>query len=395
MSRPTSNKLSNLLEQIEQAKLEWEATVDSLAQLVCLLDRNGFILRANRTVERWELKPVTKVAGLSIHELLHGKCPHTSCYWEPFWKRAWNNLLNNEITDFEFKDSILNRHIRIQLQPVKVVGSTNSEQKLSETALAGVSFASLVIDDITDQKQVEEAMIRTQKLESLGIMAGGIAHDFNNLLTGILTECTLALMKLPENVPARSNIEKAMQTGERAADVTRQLLAYSGRGNFQLELINLNTLIRDNMAFLTVSVSSNVELEAVLGDNILPVRADAGQIQQIILNLILNASEAYNERPGMVEIKTDMVTIETSFESRYGQTLPAGEYVCLKVTDFGMGIAEQILPQVFDPFFTTKFTGRGLGLAAVLGIVRAHHGDIQVKSNKEEGTVFSVIFPVA
>jgi signal transduction histidine kinase len=395
IKKSKKNQLSLLLEQVEQAKLEWEATVDSLAQLICLLDRNGYILRANRTVERWELEQVRRVSGLTIHQLIHGECPHSACYWEPFWERAWKHLLQNGMTEFEFKDSILNRHIRIQLRPVNVSGNDTAQQwKAPDDVKAGASFASLVIDDITEQKQVEEAMFRTQKLESLGIMAGGVAHDFNNLLTGILTECELALMKLPDNVSARSNIEKAMQAGERAADVTRQLLAYSGKGNFQIDLINLNDLILENMSFLTVSVSPTIELEADLDTDIKAIQADAGQIQQIVMNLILNASEAYEGKPGTVEISTSSIHLDTRYETRYGQKLSTGEYVCLKVTDHGKGIAEQILAQVFDPFFTTKFTGRGLGLAAVLGIVRAHRGDIQVSSSKGQGTVFTVYLPV-
>jgi signal transduction histidine kinase len=388
------SQLSLLLEQVEQAKLEWEGTVDSLAQLICLLDRNGLIVRANRTVERWELEQVTRVAGLTIHQLLHGECPHIACYWEPFWERAWSHLLQNDITEFEFKDSLLNRHIRIQLRPVSAFEGGAVQGNATENTKAGASFASLVIDDITEQKEVEEAMFRTQKLESLGIMAGGVAHDFNNLLTGILNECELALMKLPEDAAARSNIEKAMQAGERAADVTRQLLAYSGKGNFQIDRINLNQLILDNMSFLAVSVSPTTELEADLEPDIKSIRADAGQIQQIVMNLILNASEAYDGKPGTVRISTNTTILDADYETRYGQKLPAGEYICLKVTDLGKGIAEQILSQVFDPFFTTKFTGRGLGLAAVLGIVRAHRGDIQVHSSKGRGTIFTVYLPV-
>jgi signal transduction histidine kinase len=214
------------------------------------------------------------------------------------------------------------------------------------------------------------------------------------LLTGILNECELALMKLPEDAAARSNIEKAMQAGERAADVTRQLLAYSGKGNFQIDRINLNQLILDNMSFLAVSVSPTTELEADLEPDIKSIRADAGQIQQIVMNLILNASEAYDGKPGTVRISTNTTILDADYETRYGQKLPAGEYICLKVTDLGKGIAEQILSQVFDPFFTTKFTGRGLGLAAVLGIVRAHRGDIQVHSSKGRGTIFTVYLPV-
>jgi signal transduction histidine kinase len=388
------NQLSLLLEQIEQAKLEWEAAVDSLAQLICLLDRDGLILRANRTVERWDLERVTEVQGLTMHQLLHDQCPHTACYWEPFWERAWNNLLQNQITDLEFRDTVLNRHIRIQLRPVNVYEENNFHRKVSENVKPGTSFASLVIDDISEQKLVEEAMLRTQKLESMGIMAGGVAHDFNNLLTGILTECTLALMKLPENTSARGNIEKAMQAGERAADVTRQLLAYSGKGHFRTNLVNLNDLIRENMSFLNAAIDPNVEIEANLEPDIKPIQADAGQIQQIVMNLILNASESYEGNPGVVTISTNTEILNAHYETRYGQKLPPGEYICLKVSDFGRGIKEHILSQIFDPFFTTKFTGRGLGLAAVLGIVRAHRGDIQVISNQKAGTVFKVYLPV-
>jgi signal transduction histidine kinase len=148
------------------------------------------------------------------------------------------------------------------------------------------------------------------------------------------------------------------------------------------------------MSFLTASIAPKVELAADLEPDMKLIQADAGQIQQVVMNLILNASEAYDGNPGIVTVSTTTEELDANYETRYGQKLPTGEYICLKVSDFGKGIKEHILAQVFDPFFTTKFTGRGLGLAAVLGIVRAHRGDIQVSSNTGEGTVFKVYFPV-
>lgn len=254
------------------------------------------------------------------------------------------------------------------------------------------------ISDITDRRQAEEALRQAQKMESLGILAGGIAHDFNNLLVAILGQTSLALSHLPANpLAARESVEKAVKAAERAADLTRQLLAYSGRGQFAIRALQLNDLIRENLELFEVSLPKTVQLHTSLAADLPLIEADAGQMQQIIMNLILNAAEAIGQRPGAITVQTGVQAVDETHTYLWQYThepLSPGSYVLLQVEDDGSGMDDATLTSIFDPFFTTKFTGRGLGLAAVLGIVRGHHGGLHVSSEAGRGTSFQLIFPI-
>ncbi len=253
-----------------------------------------------------------------------------------------------------------------------------------------------VCRDITEHKHSEEALRRTQKLESLGLLAGGVAHDFNNLLVAILGQTSLGLTRLPPESPARANLEKAVRAAERAADLTRQMLAYSGRGHFQVTSVDLNALILDNLHLFEVAVPKNVHLRSQLEPSLPWIDADVGQIQQVVMNLITNAAEAIGERPGTVTVTTGSRTVgarDTGLWRHTGEPMAPGTYVALEVQDDGAGMTATVRERIFDPFFTTKFTGRGLGLAAVLGIVRGHKGGLQVESEPGYGTLFRLVFP--
>lgn len=260
-----------------------------------------------------------------------------------------------------------------------------------ETAVLGVSV------DITQRKQAEEALRQAQKLESLGILAGGVAHDFNNLLVAILGQTSLALVRLSKEDPAYQAIEKATRAAERAAELTRQLLAYSGRGHFEIQLLNLNLLIQENLHLFEVAVPKNIYLQSQLTIPLPLIEADAGQMQQIIMNLILNGAEAIGDIAGTVMVTTDIQEVHASDKQLWqytGEPLASGSYVSLEVHDSGYGMDEATVARIFDPFFSTKKAGRGLGLAAVLGIVRGHHGGICVYSEVGKGTTFKVLFPI-
>jgi CheY-like chemotaxis protein len=192
-------------------------------------------------------------------------------------------------------------------------------------------------------------------------------------------------------------VEKVVTAAERAADLTRQLLAYSGRGQFERRPIQLNTLITENLHLFEVAIHKQIKLKAVLDDALPMIEADAGQMQQVIMNLILNAAEAIGEDRGSVTVTTEVAEVstgETHIWHHGSNEMPPGEYVVLGVHDDGCGMDEATLARIFDPFFTTKFTGRGLGLAAVLGIVRGHKGGLKVDSRSGEGTSFSIYLPV-
>jgi two-component system cell cycle sensor histidine kinase/response regulator CckA len=249
--------------------------------------------------------------------------------------------------------------------------------------------------DVTERKAAEEALRRASKDESLAVLAGGVAHDFNNLLAAMLGHISLALAKLGEKSPARRHLEKAAVAVERASALTRQMLAYSGRGHFVVRPTDLGALVQENLPLLEVAIPKKVRLETRLGGGVPLVDADVGQMQQVVMNLVINAAEAIGERGGTVTVATGLQQVRPGEGARWavsGQPLPAGTYVKLEVTDDGPGMDEETLGRIFEPFFSTKFTGRGLGLAAVLGVMRGHQGGLSVESEPGRGTSFRLLF---
>jgi PAS domain S-box-containing protein len=251
--------------------------------------------------------------------------------------------------------------------------------------------------DVSDQKRLEQRLRETQKVESLGVLAGGLAHDFNNLLTVIIGNANMALEMQPADNSARANLAEVIRASEKAADLTRQILAYSGKGGFVSQPVNLSDEVRASTKLLQESIPKNVRLELDLADDILPVVADRCQIQQLIINLVVNGSEAIGEQYGTVWVKT---RTEATDEHVIGSDFSVGDlrpgtYASLEVRDTCCGMDVNTVTRIFDPFFTTKFMGRGLGLAAVSGIVRSYHGAVKVQSKLGEGSTFRVLLPVA
>src|SRR5579871_4632853 len=248
--------------------------------------------------------------------------------------------------------------------------------------------------DITQRKEAEEKLLETQKLESLGVLAGGIAHDFNNLLTGVLGNASLIAETLKGTQEA-AMAEGLMDAGERMARLTQQMLAYSGQGRFLVAPLDLNSEITRVLALIHASVPKNVEVRFNLAKGLPTVEGDASQIQQLIMNLIINAAEAIEGNSGVVEVATAVE--EPSQGKLEGNLLPQnsrpGNYVVFSVTDNRCGMDEETRRKIFDPFFTTKFTGRGLGLSAVLGIVRGHKGLLTLQSTVGRGSRFQVFLP--
>lgn len=246
-----------------------------------------------------------------------------------------------------------------------------------------------------EQEKLQVQIQHTQKLESLGILAGGIAHDFNNLLMGIQGNASLASTNLPAGTMAGEYIKKIEKSSQQLATLTNQMLAYSGKGKFILETINLSSLVEEMTQLLKVTISKKVTLKYNFEKKLPNIEADSTQIQQVVMNLIVNASEAIGDKTGVILVKTGILQADSSFfsETYLEQKLPEGTYVFLEVSDTGAGMDEQTKNKIFDPFFTTKFSGRGLGLAAVLGIVRGHRGTIQVFSIPGRGTTLKVLFP--
>ena len=260
-----------------------------------------------------------------------------------------------------------------------------------------------LIQDLTDlrraeeeRRKLEQQVMQSQKLESLGVLAGGIAHDFNNLLTSILGNADLASNELSPTNPARPYLADIEQVSRRAADLCKQMLAYSGKGRFVVQPISLNEVVREMGHLLSVSISKKVVVKYNFCADLPSVMADATQMRQVVMNLITNASEAIGEASGVVTLSTGAMDCdERYFAGVVGdsESHPAGQYVYLEVADTGCGMDHETQRKIFDPFFTTKFTGRGLGLAAVLGIVRGHKGAVRVYSEKGKGTTFKILLP--
>ncbi len=260
------------------------------------------------------------------------------------------------------------------------------------------------VRDITAQRRAEEEqqrmqarMTEVQRLESLGVLAGGIAHDFNNILMAILGNAELASQDLPPHSPARVNLSEIAISARRAAELCRQMLAYAGRGRFIVETFDLNRLVGEMLGLLKTSISKRAVLNVHLEPNIPPISADPSQIRQVVMNLIINASEAIGDRSGTITVRTGVMNCDRRYlvQAAFENDLPEGLYVVLEVADTGCGMDHATLSRIFEPFFTTKFTGRGLGLSAVLGILRAHKGGIKVYSEPGKGSLFKVLLPAS
>jgi PAS domain S-box-containing protein len=308
------------------------------------------------------------------------------------WPDHWSELKSHRALVFESKHRAKDGRIHT------VEISANYQE------YSGVGFNCAFARDISERKQDEierrrlDAQMRdAQKMESLSILAGGIAHDFNNLLMGVMGNAELALLDLSPESPVRGSIEKIQTAAHRAADLARQMLAFSGKGRFVLGNIDLSEVVSEMSQLVQSLVSADALIEYHLEGEMRPVSADVTQIRQLVMNLVSNACEALGDKGGLVDVSTGMVECDEDFLNRttLGDGRSAGWYAFLEVSDTGIGMDASTVDRMFDPFFTTKFTGRGLGLAAVSGVVRGHNGAIVVDSVPGSGTTVKVLLPVS
>ena len=249
----------------------------------------------------------------------------------------------------------------------------------------------------SEQRRLEQQLQHVQKLESLGVLAGGIAHDFNNLLVTMMGRADFLLRHLPQEQPERVHAQEILKSARRAAELCRQMLAYSGKGHFLVEPIALGDVVEELGELLHLSISKRATLEYDLANDVPAIEADAAQMRQVVMNLITNASDALEDEDGTIRISTRVASFETEeIRQHYlGEDLQGGNYVVLKVSDTGGGMDESTTQRIFDPFFSTRARGRGLGLAAVLGIIRGHRGALCVNSTLGAGTTVELFLPAS
>jgi len=376
-------------EEIRESEATLRAYLESAAQGVVAVEDDGRIVLVNRKVEEMFGYERGEILGqdLSILVPKSRQATHAGLCME-FFSNPRQRPMGGTYVDLAGQR--------------KGGGEFPIEISLSYVQTKKGVLAMALISDITERVKLEQQLRQTQKLESLGVLAGGVAHDFNNLLTGILGNASLALETLSTDNPARLQIRDILRASERASHLTRQLLAYAGKGHFVVEPINLSGLVREISTLVQTSISRNVQLRLELQEDLPFVEADAGQLQQLIMNLVINGAEAIGpDQNGTVLVTTGIQTVDAAYlqstlKDAFGiPDLPEGTYTTLQVHDTGCGMDEETITKAFDPFFTTKFTGRGLGLAAVQGIVRGHKGSLKVYSSPGQGTTFKVLLPVS
>jgi PAS domain S-box-containing protein len=367
--------LQELLENIQQAKEEWEITADSLPELVLLCDDRGRIIRANRTVEAWNLGRVAEMKGRGVHEFLHSDCPGTDCYLNAFWQQACQQAAHHQPASHEAYDDILKRHLQVWVRP-----STTPTKRLA------AHFTVVIVRDITERKRMEEELLKARKLESIGLLAGGIAHDFNNILMGILGNISVAKMCASPGDDLHNILVAAEKAALRAKDLTQQLLTFSKGGAPLKKTAAIAEIIKDSADFALRG--SNVGCEFSIPETLWSVEVDEAQMSQVISNLIINADQAMPDG-GVIRLRAQNVTVSAGDLS----ALKPGRYVKIAIEDHGIGIRPEHLPKIFDPYFTTKQKGTGLGLATAYSIIQKHDGHITVESQLGVGTVFTLYLP--
>jgi PAS domain S-box-containing protein len=320
-----------------------------------------------------------ETVGLTLQEMLGTSDP------EHLPIRMHRLALQGQPVHYEhdFKD----RQYEVTVQPLRGL-----DEEI--TGVVGLAY------DVTEKRRAEreraelqQQLFQSQKLESLGILAGGVAHDFNNLLVGILNAADLLLHELPVASSAHGLAKLIQRTGERARDVIHQMLVCAGKSQPRRCHLDLNQMVRDNLALLDAAFHRRGEVSLALAADLPQVLCDPGQMQQVVLNLLVNAAEALPPEGGRIQVSSGWLA--TGQRDGLPADMPAGEYVFLEVVDNGSGIPEEAQARIFDPFFTTKATGRGLGLTAVAGILRGHGGGVRLWSRPGQGTTFRIYLPLA
>jgi PAS domain S-box-containing protein len=366
-----------------QSRAGYEALLEALPQMVWKADAEGVVYYANR---RW-----LDYTGLSLENsgrlgwdvVLHSEDRERT--WEA-WASATKSggLFEIEHRLRRAADQSYRWHL-VRAAPLK-------------NRAGAVTHWVGTCTDIEDQKQAETTSREKERLEGLGLLAGGIAHDFNNLLTSILCSASLVMDSLPSMHPSQETLNNVIRAGERAAELTRKMLSYSGCGNFFVEVLDLNQFVRDTCHSLRTSLAGRIQLQFQNDCHLPPVETDAEELRQVIVELVRNAIEAIGDERGTIWVRSTLAEVDPDLarDENLKTGLAEGtQFVALEVEDTGCGMDDGTLTRIFDPFFSTKFAGRGLGLAAVKGFVRTNGGAIRIRSRPGKGTTFQIVLPAA
>ncbi|MDI1249314.1 MAG: CHASE domain-containing protein [Lacunisphaera sp.] len=371
--------------ELRESEARLQAIIDLSPAIIFVKDLEGRYVLVNRAFRSFLQIPADRPAGFTDSDLFPGETAR-------FYREKDLQVLSSG-TPVTFEETVPRPGGEPLVCLTQKFVLRHADDK--PYALCGIAT------DITTRKaseqerlQLERRLLEGQKLESLGVMAGGVAHDFNNILTSVLVNASLA-RRLAAAGPADEHLLQIENAARRAADLCQQLLAYAGKGKVVTECVNLTKLVRDTTSLLEVTINKNTRLDLHLAAGLPPVLADITQLRQIVMNLVINAADAIGGKPGLISIRTFACEAGTGLlrQAMGHPELPAGPYVGLEVTDNGSGMSPEIIRRIFEPFFTTKFSGRGLGLAAVQGIVQSHHGALFVESQPDVGSVFRLLLP--
>lgn len=377
--------------QAEQAQRAAESNFHRLfhdiPQGLVVLDPEDRVIECNQAFADLMARPIDQIMGQPLGEFAQAS--------------EWKELLSLhdptsvEEAGYDWEKEIT-RHDGSRF-PIHLQGKLIPYPQFTQRCRFGI------IEDLTDRKQAEQERHRlelhlqeTQRLESLGVLAGGIAHDFNNLLTVILGNLSLIRQELPAKSLHHPSLEQSEQASRQAAELCRQMLAYAGRGKLENKPFDLTELVESSRALLSTAATRQHQLHFHLSSGLPCMAGDPSQIRQIVMNLVQNAAEAIPQPDGVIDILTGVAPLEQAAiqQCLFASQHQSGQYLWLEVRDSGQGMDEVTRKRIFEPFFTTKFTGRGLGLAAVAGIVRTHRGMIQCHSVPLTGTFFRIYFPI-
>jgi PAS domain S-box-containing protein len=359
---------------LRESEERFRNMADSAPVLIWLSDTNGRVTFCNRQVLIFTGRTEQQLTGQDTLELVHpddAEMVGSSIFAAVQGQRAFQVELRLRRADGEYRSMF-----------------TAGTPRFVGTRYLGHITITV---DITELKRKQDHVLAMQKLESLGVLAGGVAHDFNNLLGGILASSELLLANRTEGAAPDEEVLMRIRTAAiRGGEIVRQLMVFCGEESHVLEQVDISSLVAEMLELIHVSISKRAKLRVDLPEHLPAVRANAAQLRQVVLNLITNASDALGETDGVITVAVSQVRSGPDFRS---PNLPHGEYVRMVVSDTGCGMSEEVQSKIFDPFFTSKFAGRGLGLAAVRGVIRSHGGTIHVVSSPGQGSRFEILLP--